>query len=212
MKIKWLGHACFKLTSDKGISIITDPYDESVGYELPDEEADVVTISHGHHDHNYHEWVKGNPELVSKLGSFYVKDIPIKGIRTYHDEDQGEKRGANIIYCMELDGIRVCHCGDLGHVLTPDQVQEIGVVDVLLLPVGGTYTVDGAAAAKVAAQLKPRCIIPMHFKTPATQLPIQGVEPFLDLVGGGEHLHRNHLVLNREDLGEQTRVVVLDYQ
>jgi len=213
MKIQWLGHSCFKLVSDKGISIVTDPFDETVGYPVPEVEADIVTMSHEHFDHNCHRVIKGNPELVSKVGFFYVKDIPIKGIPTFHDDVEGKKRGSNIVYCFDIDGIHVCHCGDLGHGLNDHQIKEILPVDVLLIPVGGTYTIDATAAARVATALAPRIIIPMHFKTSAIDFPIQGVDPFLQLMGGGQHLHKNILMVDQKGLeGGERRVIVLDYE
>lgn len=164
MNIKWLGHACFKLTSEKGTVIVTDPFDESVGYPMPNVKADIVTSSHSHFDHNYFKAVKGNFDIVDTVGEHNIKGINIKGVNTFHDDEHGAKRGKNIVFVFDIDGIRVCHMGDLGHVLTEKQVEEIGPVDVLLIPVGGYYTIDAKQAVEVMNQLKPKITIPMHYK------------------------------------------------
>lgn len=213
MRITWFGHACFRLVSDSGVTIITDPFDETVGYGLPDEQADIVTVSHQHFDHNYVQGVPGNPEVISEIGNFYVKDIPIKGIKSYHDDQGGSKRGINIIYVFEIDGIRVCHLGDLGHVVVEEQVGQIGDVDVLFIPVGGTYTIDANAAASVVSSLKPSIVIPMHYKTDRIDFPIDGVDKFLKVMGGGTHLNDHTLEVKKQDVeGKETRIVVLDYK
>jgi len=212
MKIQWLGHACFKLVSSKGVRVITDPFDETVGYDMPAEEADIVTISHRHFDHAYVQGVKGQPKLIDKAGSFHVDGISVKGIKSYHDDDNGKKRGDNIIYCFKIDDLNVCHLGDLGHVLNEEQAQEIGPVDVLLIPVGGTYTIDAQKAAVIAMLLRPKMVIPMHFKTPKINFPISGVDGFLEKMHGGTKLDQNMIEVKKEDLTEELKVVVLNYE
>lgn len=180
MKIKWLGHAAFLITSDQGTKIITDPYQPggAITYGGIDETADVVTVSHQHADHNYVAQIQGNPQVVDKAGSTQAKGMEFRGVATFHDPSQGSQRGANIIFCFTVDGVRICHAGDIGHQLSPQQIQEIGPVDVLLAPVGGAYTVDAAGAAQVCEQLKPKVVIPMHFKTDKIAYPITGVDEF----------------------------------
>lgn len=212
MKIKWLGHSCFLITNDRGTRIVTDPFDETVGYPVPAVEADIVTRSHDHFDHNHVEAVRGDFQLINGVGSFYVSDVHITGIKTYHDEVMGKKRGQNVVYVIEADDMRICHLGDLGHLLDDKTVGEIGPVDILLIPVGGTYTIDAEEAVKVAAQLNPRLIIPMHFKTPVMNFPITGVELFLDKMGAGERVGSNELSVSRQDLADGTQVKVLDYE
>ncbi|HOV69172.1 MAG TPA: MBL fold metallo-hydrolase [Clostridia bacterium] len=211
MKIKWLGHACFLITSNSGAKIITDPFDDTVGYQLPDEEADIALTSHNHYDHNNIDVVKGRFVHINKPGTTTAKGITITGVATYHDESNGSKRGRNIVFKLDVDGIRVCHCGDLGHVLTADQVKAIGEVDVLLVPVGGTYTVDAAGAAQVVRQLQPAVTIPMHFKTADLRFNIDGVEKFLNLAGG-RRLGRQEIELDLKALADYSGVVVLDYK
>jgi L-ascorbate metabolism protein UlaG (beta-lactamase superfamily) len=213
MKIKWLGHSCFKITSKNGIRILTDPFDDNVGYRLPSVEADIVTLSHGHYDHNFTDCVKGNFETVTKVGNFYVKDIPITGVHTYHDEVQGNKRGSNIVYIFEIDGMRVCHLGDLGHILSPAQIEMIGRPDVLLIPVGGIYTIGPDEAFQVVNQLKPKVIIPMHFKTPALKFNLEGVEKFLDKMKDVEKLSSQVVEIDKEKLNQiDGKVYVLKYE
>lgn len=212
MKIKWLGHACFLITSEKGIRIVTDPFDATVGYPLPEVEADVVTSSHEHFDHNYTEDVRGDFEVVKGVGNFYTRDIPIKGVKTYHDGEMGKKRGENTVYVMEIDGLRVCHLGDLGHVLSQDTVDQIGPVDVLLIPVGGYFTIDAEEAVKVVAQLNPRLVIPMHFKTPEIDFPISGVDLFLGKIGGGDMVGSTEIDVTARDLTGGMQVKVLEYR
>lgn len=181
MKIKYLGHSAFVVTSDAGVKIITDPYETGpdLTYGEITESADVVTVSHGHHDHCNVAAVKGSPEVVRQAGRSAAKDIEFNGIASYHDDAKGSLRGKNIIFCFELDGIRVCHLGDLGHVLDDKQLKDIGSVDILLIPVGGYFTIDAQAAAQVCDQLKPRVIIPMHYRTEKSFSNIAGVDEFI---------------------------------
>jgi len=212
MKIKWLGHACFLITSISGVKILTDPFDDTVGYRLPEEEADIVLTSHNHFDHNNIDVVKGSFTHINEPGKTTVKGIQITGVSTYHDENKGSKRGKNIVFKMDIDGVRVCHCGDLGHVLTEEQVKEIGDVDVLLVPVGGTFTVDAAGAMQVVKQLKPAVTIPMHYKTEDLSFNIDGVDKFLELAGGGQRIKRQEIEIDTQTLSNYLGVVVLDYK
>ncbi len=189
MNIKYLGHSAFVITSDAGLKIITDPYGTApdLTYGEITESADIVTVSHDHFDHSNVAAVKGNPEVVRRAGRSTAKGIEFKGIASYHDEAKGRLRGDNIIFCFEVDGIRLCHLGDLGHLLDDKQVAEIGSVDILFIPVGGYYTIDAKAATQVCNQLKPRVIIPMHYKTEKGIPNIVGVDEFL---GGKANVNR----------------------
>jgi L-ascorbate metabolism protein UlaG (beta-lactamase superfamily) len=181
MKIKCLGHAAFVITSDAGLKIITDPYETSpsLTYGEITESADVVTVSHGHLDHCNVAAVRGNPAVVRRMGRSVAKGIEFNGVASYHDDAGGTMRGGNIIFCFEVDGIKVCHLGDLGHLLNDKQVKEIGSVDILLIPVGGFFTIDARAATKVCDQLKPKVIIPMHYRTEKSFPDIAGVDEFI---------------------------------
>lgn len=181
MKIKCLGHAAFVITSDAGLKIITDPYETSpsLTYGEITESADVVTVSHDHTDHCNVAAVRGNPEVVRRMGRSAAKGIEFNGIASYHDDAKGRLRGNNIIFCFEVDGIKVCHLGDLGHLLDGKQLKEIGSVDILLIPVGGFFTIDARAATQVCDQLKPKVIIPMHYRTEKSFPDIAGVDEFI---------------------------------
>jgi L-ascorbate metabolism protein UlaG (beta-lactamase superfamily) len=181
MKVKWLGHASFLISSGEGLRIVTDPYKTGAGldYEPINEKADIVTVSHAHADHNNVAAVRGNPQVVETAGVMEVKGIKFKGVATYHDESRGKQRGINIIFCFALGGINLCHLGDLGHRLSQNELAQIGQVDVLLTPVGGFYTIDARIANDVCQQLKPKVVIPMHYKTAKCSYPIASVEDFL---------------------------------
>lgn len=183
MKIKFLGHASFLITSDKGVKIITDPYKPGcfsggIKYGPINEPADIVTISHEHDDHNATN-IQGNPTFVRGAGKKKMKDVTITGVDFYHDESGGKERGKNTIFNMLIDDINVVHLGDLGHKLSPADAAKIGKVDVLIVPVGGFFTIDARAAQDVANTLKPKVIIPMHFKTDKCGFSIAPVEDFI---------------------------------
>jgi L-ascorbate metabolism protein UlaG (beta-lactamase superfamily) len=179
MKLQWLGHACFLITSDSGLRILTDPYNEQVGYDLPAVEAEIVLTSHDHFDHANVKVVKGSPDLVKAPGTHAHKGVVFKGTSTYHDQSKGSERGANIVFSFEVDGVKLCHLGDLGHVLTEAEAQQIGPVDLLMIPVGGFYTIDKEQANKVIEVLKPKIAIPMHVKNDKCKFPIGTVDEFL---------------------------------
>lgn len=179
MKIRYLAHASFLITADDGTRIITDPYTAGQGFKYApiDEAADIVTVSHDHGDHNNVAGIKGNPQVVRDSAT--VKGITFKAVPTAHDDKGGAERGKNMVMCMVVNGVRIVHLGDLGHFLTDNQVTEIHKVHVLLVPVGGHFTIDAATATEVAEQVRARVIIPMHYKTDKSELPIGGVEEFV---------------------------------
>jgi len=209
MKIKWLGHSSFVITSDTGTKIITDPYftGGDLSYGQIKESADIVTVSHDHADHNNVAAVQGNPKVVR--GAVEVKGIKFNGIPTYHDDAGGGKRGKNTILCFEVDGIRVCHLGDLGHQLSDSQAAELGKVDVLLIPVGGFYTIAPKLATQLGDRLKPKVIIPMHYKTDKCDYPIAGVEEFLRGKKEVSRLDASQVEFKAGELPPSTQVIVL---
>ena len=219
MKITWLGHSCFKIESDGGKIIVTDPFDEAVGYPLPKEKADVVTVSHDHHDHNNVKVLKGDPAVVRGSGKQTAAGIEFEGIATYHDEKGGKLRGKNTIFSFEMDGIRVCHLGDLGHLLGEKEAAALCDVDVLMIPVGGVYTLDAEGAKKVVGQIRPKVVIPMHFMTPALTFEVDPPDRFLS----GQKVERpgTTFAVSKERLpkggegegeGEGPLIVLLDYK
>ncbi|MCY6959214.1 MBL fold metallo-hydrolase [Clostridium brassicae] len=209
MKITWLGHSSFLIEDSKGRRLLTDPFDESVGYKIFDEEVDLVSISHHHFDHDYIDKLKGNPKIIDKVGLFNLCDIPLKGIPSFHDDVKGTKRGENIIFVFEIDGYKICHLGDLGHELSQDYINKIGNIDILLIPVGGNYTIDGKAAAKVAKEINSKIIIPMHYKTPHLSFPLEGVETFIINMENGERINNCSLIIDKNILDKNT-VKILD--
>jgi len=183
MEITWLGHSCFRLKSTHGV-VITDPYSPDTGYTMGKPTARIVTVSHQHLDHNFTRGIGGEPRIIDRPGEYEVSDTLIIGINTFHDNEQGKLRGRNIVYLIEMDDISVCHLGDLGHTLNSQQVEQLQHIDVLLLPVGGITTLDGAMAAEVVRQLSPKVVIPMHYKTPARKSPeLETADRFLREIG-----------------------------
>jgi L-ascorbate metabolism protein UlaG (beta-lactamase superfamily) len=186
MKVKWLGHACFAITSETGTKVITDPYTPGpfgLHYRSINEGADIVTVSHDHDDHNNVSAVKGKPQVVKGGGSHSIQGMEFRGIDCYHDDVRGKKRGANTIFCFTVDGIRVCHLGDLGHALTEQNYADIGAVDLLLVPVGGNFTIDAKIAAETCRTLNPRVVIPMHYRNErCPKFPVGRVDDFTALM------------------------------
>lgn len=182
MKIKFLGHASFLITSAQGTRIITDPYkpgcfDGGIKYAPITEPADIVTISHEHDDHNCTA-IEGNPVFVRGEGRKEVKGVTISGTRTFHDDERGAARGPNTIFKMTIDGMNVVHLGDLGHQLSPEEVDSIGEADILFVPVGGYFTIDARIGEDTVKKMKPRIVIPMHFKTDKCGFPIASVDEY----------------------------------
>lgn len=212
MKVKWLGQASFLITSDAGIKIITDPYapNERLTYNEIKESADIVTVSHGHGDHNNVAAIQGNPEVVKEAAAVEVGGIKFKGIPTYHDDAGGSQRGNNTIFCFEVDGIRVCHLGDLGHRLSDKQVTELGSVDILLIPVGGNFTIDAKVATEVCGRLSPKVIIPMHYRNErCPSFPVAGVDEFLKGKKGVKKLDTSEAEFKQGGLPATTQIIVL---
>lgn len=216
MKIKWLGHAAFAITAEDGTSIVTDPYrpnafDGAIGYAPITESFDGATVSHKHADHDGVSTLTGSPRVVDRVGSDRVKSVSIQGLPSYHDEARGAKRGENIIFCYDVDDVRVCHMGDLGHL--PDEVtfKALSDVDVLLIPVGGTFTIDADQAWQIVKRIAPKVVIPMHFKTPKVGFALDGVETF---TAGRENVSRPNspeIELKKNNLPTDTAIVVLDH-
>jgi len=215
MKIKWYGHAAFGITTEEGVHIITDPYvpgsyEGAIGYGAITDRADVVLQSHDHDDHAGAAQLAGAPVVVKGAGTHRVKGVEFVGIETYHDTSQGRERGPNTVFTFAADGIKVAFLGDLGHVLTDEQAKAIGQVDVLLVPVGGFFTIDAAAAAKVAEQLRAKVTIPMHFKTAACGFPIAPAEDFLAGKKNVVRAGKAEVEIRAEDLSAP-KILVLDY-
>ena len=193
MKVKWLGHAAFELTAADGTSVLTDPYEPgcfegAVCYAPIAGEYDAVTVSHEHADHNWTKGLAGDPPVLRGAGEHTVGPVRVHGYKTFHDTENGAQRGENTVFAFDDGEVRVVHLGDLGHELDAETARAIGRVDVLLVPVGGTFTIDAGTAHRVAAQLGAKVVVPMHFKTDKLGFDIDGVEPFL---AGQEHVRRS---------------------
>ena len=213
MKIKWFGQSCFMITSKNGTKVLTDPFHNMLGYKLPEIKANIVSTSHDHGDHNNIQAVKGDFMHINESGSFSKDGIEIKGVQTFHDKVLGAKRGKNTIYKFNIDGINVCHCGDLGHTLDSNLVKEIGNVDILLLPVGGRATIDAIDAVYVMKQLNPKVVIPMHYRTKAFGIfgfLFAKVDKFIS-VSGLKAKEYAELELTNENMKDYSGIAVLKY-
>lgn len=213
MEIQYLGHACFKLIGKK-LSVITDPFDaKTAGYRPIKQSADVVTVSHNHFDHNYTQAITGDPLIFDTPGEYEAKGAEFKGVSAFHDEEGGKDRGLITIFAIEIEGIKICHLGDLGTELSPDQLEQLDGVDILLIPVGGTYTIGAEKAAKVTSQLEPKIVIPMHYKTKEGKVgdgKLDSVDKFLHEMGVTPE-KKERLKITKKDLPEELEVVVLKY-
>jgi len=209
MRIEWKGHASFLLISEKGKRVLTDPFDKHVGYPLPNIKVDVATVSHQHGDHNYTDLLPGKPVIIEGAGEHEADGIMIKGVATYHDPEQGKKRGKNTVFVIRLDELNICHLGDLGHLLTSKQVSDIGQVDILFVPVGGFFTINAGEAYEVVQQLRPALVLPMHYKLDdRVTLPIAPVDEFLSLFPKVEK--QSVLDIGKSSLTGKTEVVLLE--
>ena len=214
MIITWLGHSCFKL-QDKigadGVTLITDPYSKETGLKLPSLEADLVTVSHDHDDHNNVSAVKGNPRVINCAGEYDVKGVFVEGIDSFHDEANGEKRGENIIYRIEIDDISVAHLGDLSHTLDSAELEKLVGTDILLIPVGGKYTLDAKKAVEVISQIEPRMVIPMHYRHPDLKFELDDLEKFIKEIGVVP-TYEEKLKISKKDLpAEEMELIVLSF-
>jgi L-ascorbate metabolism protein UlaG (beta-lactamase superfamily) len=211
MEITWLGQACFRIKS-KEATIITDPPDKSFGYNLGRATADIVTVSHQHPDHNNVAAIGGNPKVIEGPGEYEIKGVLITGIQTYHDTEGGKKRGKNTVYLIETDDLVVCHLGDLGHVLSSEQAEQMSNVDILMIPVGGVYTINAAQAAEVVALIEPKIVIPMHYKTEAIAIELDPVDKFCREMGVKSCQPQPKLSVTKSTLPSETEVLILDYK
>lgn len=217
MEIKYLGHASFlintkaKPAGGPAVSVVIDPFDpKMVGFPFPKVSADIVLVTHPHHDHDNVAAV-GGPFVISGPGEYEVKGIKVDGLSSYHDDKKGTERGRNTLYLVRTEGLSLLHCGDLGHPLPEEQLEHLGEVHILLVPVGGFYTLGPEAAAKLVAQVEPKIVIPMHYRTEkhgAGFKELTGVDDFLKEMGGTPR-YEKVLKVKRESLPEELQIVVL---
>lgn len=210
MIITWYGHSCFKIQSGQ-LTLIIDPFDASVGLKPPRGKADIILSTHAHYDHaNIKSW-EGESFIITGPGEFEVKDISIVGIASFHDKNEGKNRGNNTIYLIDIEGIRLCHLGDLGQdKLQSDQLEWLEDADILFVPIGGEYTIDSEEAANVVHQIEPKLVIPMHYKIAGLEIDkLDGVDAFLKEMGAGKVEAQPKLTIKKKELPEETQVFVM---
>ncbi|MEA2054417.1 MAG: MBL fold metallo-hydrolase [Candidatus Thermoplasmatota archaeon] len=179
IKIRWHGHACFEISND--LIIVTDPHDgSSIGIRPPNVKADVVLVSHDHYDHNKVKAVGKEGTKVIRGGNENIDGIEISSLKAYHDKEEGKRRGEITIFKFTIEGTTFCHLGDLGHAIDDDSAEKIGNVDILFVPIGGVFTIDGKEALEVCKKIKPKVIVPMHYKVGGLSIPIERIDAFLD--------------------------------
>jgi len=214
MYITWLGHSCFKIqekSGNDGATLITDPFSKELGLKVPHFEADIVTISHDHDDHNNKEALRGEPFIINTAGEYDIKNIFIEGVESFHDNNKGDVKGNNIIYRIDIDNISVTHLGDLGHTLDSKQLEILAGTDILLIPVGGKFTLDAKKAVEVVSQIEPRIVIPMHYKVSGLKVDLDGVEKFIKEIGLTPRKEEK-LKISKKDLPqEDMELVILNF-
>jgi L-ascorbate metabolism protein UlaG (beta-lactamase superfamily) len=209
MEISWLGYSCFRLKG-KNTTVITDPFPPTLGYSLGKPTARVVTVSHSHADHSYVEAFESDTKVINRPGEYEVGGILIIGLPTFHDAENGARLGKNNVFAIEVDDINICHLGDLGHPLSSDQIEELGNIDVLLVPVGGGDTISASQAAALVRSVEAKIVIPMHYKTLTLSKQMDGVDKFLKEMGITESVPQPKLVVSKSSLPLTTQVVVLN--
>ena len=206
LQIRWHGHSCFEITDN--VTIVTDPHDgKSIGIPSPNVKGDIILVSHDHYDHNSVKSVeKDDSKIITDERKKIISNVEIKGISSYHDESTGKKRGKNIIFRFKVEDITFCHLGDLGH--EPDEytLKQIGEVDILFIPIGGTFTIDSNQAWNIINKVNPKIVVPMHYKIGGLSLPITGIDPFLEKESGKVVKVGNEIDIEKEDLPDDLEV------
>jgi L-ascorbate metabolism protein UlaG (beta-lactamase superfamily) len=210
MEITWFGHSCFRIKGKEAV-ILIDPCPDTTGYSLGKIQADIVAISHAHPGHSYLDTLQEGYRAIKGPGEYEIKDTYITGIGTFHDDVQGKKSGKNTVYVIEMEGVILCHLGDLGHTLTPEVTGELGSINVLFVPVGGHSTIWAQAAADLVRNLNPGYVIPMHYKTEAEKADLEFPERFLKELGIKDLASQPKLIVTRTNIPASTQVVLLDY-
>lgn len=208
MEITWLAHSCFRIRAREAV-VVTDPPGKEWG-SLGTLQADIVTVSHRHPGHGNPDSVSGNPLIVERPGEYEIKDVAIRGIGTYHDTEKGERLGKNTVFLLEMESITVCHLGDLGHVPSASQTEELGNVDILLLPVGGGSTIDATKAAETVSLITPKIVIPMHYQDQRMRSDLEPLDRFLKEMGVSEAVPQQRLNVSKSGLPTETQVMVLE--
>jgi L-ascorbate metabolism protein UlaG (beta-lactamase superfamily) len=208
LDVTWLGHGCFRLRG-RGAAVVTDPYPPSIGLKLQRLDGDLVTVSHEHENHNYTQVMRDAYEIRGP-GEYEVAGVSVIGVPTFHDAEKGAKHGRNTVYLIEIDDVRVCHLGDLGHRLDDAEAEAISSPDVLLVPVGGNTAINAAQAAEVVRQLEPRFVVPMHYAIPGLKLQLDTLDRFLKEMAVTSAEPQPKLSVQASSGEYDTKVVVLE--
>jgi L-ascorbate metabolism protein UlaG (beta-lactamase superfamily) len=210
LDVTWLGHGCFRLRG-RGAAVVTDPYPPTIGLKLSRMDAEVVTVSHEHENHNYTQVVREGAYEIHGPGEYEVAGVSVIGVPTFHDAEKGARHGRNTVYLIEIDDVRICHLGDLGHKLDDAEAEAVATPDVLLVPVGGKTAMNGALAAEVVRQLEPRYVVPMHYAIPGLKLELDPIDRFLKEMGVTASEAQPKLSVQKSSGGDsETKVVVLE--
>jgi L-ascorbate metabolism protein UlaG (beta-lactamase superfamily) len=210
MIIQWLGQSAFKI-QDKELTIAIDPHDKT-GLKMPKFQADLLLITHDHDDHNNVKAIKGTPFIINGPGEYEVKNVFVYGLKAFHDNKEGTERGKITCYVIEINGVKIAHLSDLGQDnLNERKLSILEGVDILLIPVGGIYTINGTGAVKIISQIQPRIIVPMHYKIPGLKIKLEPVETFLKEFGVNDPEKMDKLKIQKKDLPqEETKVIILN--
>ena len=209
MVINWYGQSCFKIIAN-ALTIVTDPFAKNIGLRPPAFAADIVCVSHQHEDHNNISAIGGEPFVVDGPGEYEIKGISILGVESFHDQKQGQERGLNTIYLIESEEIRLCHLGDFGQEkLSDEQLEALGGVDILFVPVGGKTTIDASTAAALVNQLEPKLVVPMHYKLPDLKVELDSADKFLKELGAPSKELVDKITVKKKLLPESTEVVMM---
>lgn len=209
MEIDWFGMSCFRLRAREA-TVVTDPYEKSIGLKLPRPRADIVTVSHNHAGHDNADGVAGNPKVINGPGEYEISSVFVTGVQTYHDKRSGKDRGKNTVYVFNIEGLNVCHLGDIGHVPTQAQADLIGEVDILLVPVGGGNALNASDAAEVVSLFEPMVVIPMHYRVPELAVKLDAVDKFIKEMGIKGPARVESVNFKRDSLPKETQVFLLD--
>jgi len=209
MDIKYYGHACFSI-KEQGMTLVTDPYSEAIGMKLPPLKADVVTISHKDEAYNSKDSVEGEPKILNWPGEYEIGGVHFRGVHSFHNRKDDEEQLENIIFTGFFNGIRICHLGSQGTSLTPEQLDQIGDIDILFIPVGGKEVVEPAKAKEIIEKIEPRIIIPMVYHTEGNKRDLGSLESFLSVMGGNVEPIETLTVKKSELPDDNSKVVVLN--
>lgn len=213
MQIQWLGQSCFKIqtkTKEQEVTVVTDPFADSIGLKMPKFQADMVTISHDHDDHNNIEAIRGEPFVVTNPGEYETKGVFVYGLPAWHDEENGKKRGAVTMYKINSEDINILHLSDLGHSLSDEQIEKIGEVDILLIPVGGEVTLSNQKITEMISEIEPRIVIPMHYQLPGLKMKLNDVNSFIRSSGLPSETIDKLKISKKDLIGEGTKIIILN--